>query len=122
MDVKPLTQMPFVNASDIRSQTKSHLTIDDLPAIRAKVAQAQEEYKKRLTKCKEKLYKQNPHLFDIHRIPSRLLKLHYCQILNAYAISPGAIDQSVAKKQRERGAGCPWRDLLKVRYGSVYYP
>ncbi|KAI6649278.1 Caltractin [Oopsacas minuta] len=76
LDVKPLTEMPFVKASDIRSQTKSHLTINDVPAIRTKVAQAQDKYKKRLTKCNEEVYKQNPHLFDIHKIPSQLQAVH----------------------------------------------
>lgn len=111
--------MPFVNSTEIRSQPNSHLTINDLPAIRTKVAQAQDKYKKRLTGCREEMYRQNPHLFDIHKIPSRLLKLHYCQILNAYAISPGVKDKS-SKKLKLKSTGCPWKDLLKVRYGVMY--
>ena len=119
LDVKPLARLACVKLSDIERKSPSILTFEDVPLIRKKISEAQKDYQMRIRNKREKLYSQNPHLFDmdVSSVSSSILKFNFSQVLESYGISKG---QEVNFTQNMKRRSGPWQTLMRVKYGDVY--
>ena len=119
LDVKPLARLAYVSLAEIercRENISPTLNFEDVPLIRRKISVAQDDYHRRIKKRRNKLYTQNPHLFDLNvqNNPSNLLKFNFNQALESYGISKGTDVNSVNK------VSGPWQTLMRVKYGDIY--
>ena len=122
LDVKPLARLAYVSLAEIercRINLSPTLNFEDVPLIRRKISEAQDDYHMRIKIRRNKLYTQNPHLFDldVRNIPSNILKFNFTQALESYGISKGPEVNSNKKMKKISG---PWQTLMRVKYGDIY--
>ena len=122
LDVKPLARLACVSLVEIaKCKQNSSLTLnfEDVPLIRRKIEQAQNDYHKRIKIKRDKLYKENPHLFDLDvtQVPSNILKFNFSKVLESYGISNCSRFSSDRKFNKATGA---WQTLMRVKYGEGY--
>ena len=122
LDVKPLARLACVSLAEIakcRKNSSLTLNFEDVPLIRRKITQAQNDYHKRIKIKRDKLYKENPHLFDLDvtHVSSNILKFNFSKVLESYGISKCSRIGSERKFNKITG---PWQTLMRVKYGECY--
>lgn len=122
LDVKPLARVACVSLVEIekcRKNSSLTLNFEDVPLIRRKITEAQNDYHKRIKIKRNKLYKENPHLFDLDvtQIPYNILKFNFSKVLESYGISKCSRFGSDRKFNKITG---PWETIMRVKYGEVY--
>ena len=122
LDVKPLARLAYVSLAEIercRINLSPTLNFEDVPLIRRKISEAQDDYHRRIKIRRNKLYTQNPNLFDldVQHITSNILKFNFSQALESYGISKGTEVNSSKKLKQISG---PWQTLMRVKYGYIY--